>query len=291
MSAIESAHDLAAIRRKRILKEKTFKFCTYAFFAFLTIITIYPLFWLFYSSFKPQIEILKDRLAFPINPTISNYVTAWTRGNLGLYFTNSIIYTLVATSGILMFSMMCAYAFTKMRVKATPVLFNLLLIGLLITLNAILIPLFLLENRLGVNELRIGIIIPYIAVNLPMATFFATEFMRGLPDSLVESGKIDGASNWAVFLRIILPMTKPVLVTLGILNFMYNWNEFLLCFVLSNDSLRSVPVGIMSFAGPFATQYGLQFASLVIGLLPMLVVYIALNGKITQGVVGGSVKE
>jgi len=256
----------------------------YIIFIIFTISALYPLIWLFYSSFKPQLEIIRDGFALPQDPTISNYTQAIIKGKLNIYVVNSIIYTFVSTGLVIIFSMMASFAFAKIKNRATPFLYNSFLMGLLITIQAILIPLFIAMTRIGLRDTHFGIIIIYVAINLPLAIFLGTEFVKAIPDSIIESAQIDGASYFRIFFKIILPMCKPVIVTIIIFTAIACWNEFMLALVFtSSDSVRSLPVGIYSFSGPLATEYGMQFAALVIGMTPILILYAIFYRQITRG--------
>lgn len=281
---------------KKSLSYYTSRGLSYVIFVGWTIMTIAPLLWLFYSSFKTKGEIIKEVFALPTVLHFDNYARAWIQADLGVLFMSSTLYVIFATAGVLMLSMMASYAFAKMRYKKTSnVLFGLIGLGLLITVQAILIPLFIMFKEVGISSTalgqRIGLTLTYIALGLPMGIYLGTEYMRGLPDSLVESAYMDGASNTRMFLNIILPMTMPVLVTLGIMNILGTWNEFMLASVLtSNNWAKTVPYGVFSFASPTQTQYDLQFAALVIAVLPVVIIFGLFNKRITQGVVGGAVK-
>jgi raffinose/stachyose/melibiose transport system permease protein len=261
-------------------------------FIIFAILTLYPLIWLFYSSFKPQLEIIRDSFALPHDPTFSNYTQAIIKGKLNIYAINSIIYTVVSTGLVIILSMMASFAFAKIKNRATPYLYNSFLIGLLITIQAILIPLFISMTRIGLRDTRLGIIMIYVAINLPLAVYLGTEYVKAIPDSLIESAQIDGASYYTIFFKIIMPMCKPVMVTILIFTSLACWNEFMLALVFtSSDSARSLPVGIFSFSGPLATEYGMQFAALVIGMTPMILLYTIFHRQITRGfAAGGAIK-
>ncbi|MEA2015787.1 MAG: carbohydrate ABC transporter permease [Actinomycetota bacterium] len=260
------------------------KVLAYAVFIVFTLLTLYPLIWVFYSSFKPQLEIIRDSFALPENPTFSNYIQAVIKGKLDKYVINSVIYTFVSTGLVIFLSMMASFAFAKIKNKATPFLYNSFLIGLLITIQAILIPLFISMTRIGLRDTRIGIILIYTAINMPLAIYLGTEFIKVIPDSVIESAQIDGASYFTIFFRIILPMCKPVMVTMLIFTALACWNEFMLALVFtSSDASRSLPVGIYAFSGPLATEYGMQFAALVMGMSPMILLYALFHRQIARG--------
>jgi raffinose/stachyose/melibiose transport system permease protein len=154
-----------------------------------------------------------------------------------------------------------------------------------------MIPLFLMVNMVKLYNTRLGVLIPYIGLGLPMGIYLCTEFIKAIPDDVIESAKIDGAKYTRIFRSIILPMCTPVAVTLGIITFTGTWNEFMLINILtSSDSIKSIPVGISRYSGALASDYGKQFAALVIGLIPILIFYGIFRKQITKGVVAGAVK-
>jgi ABC-type sugar transport system, permease component len=264
----------------------------YVILVFFTFMALYPLFWLAISSFKTTQEYqLTSKLAFPQVWWWRNYIDAWIRGNFGMLFLNSLIYTGVTTIAILVFSISAGFAFAKLPNKTTEPLYKSFVIGILITLQCIMIPLFFMANWTGLYDTRGGVLICYIGIGMPMGIYLATEFIRSIPNSLIESARIDGAPYLEIFTRIIFPMAKPVGVTLAILTITGTWNEFMLINILaSSEGIKSLPVGIQKFSGALASDYGKQFAALVIGVIPMIVFYLSFRKQITNGVAAGAVK-
>lgn len=263
----------------------------YLMVAVFTVLTLYPLFWLFISSLKTNTEFQLNLLGLPRNPTFSNYPTAWRLAQFDTLFVNSIFFTTVSTLLVIAFSLMAGFAFAKIRSKATPFLHGSFIIGILLTLQSIMVPLFLMSISVGLYDTRLGVLIPYVGMGLPIGIYLCTEFIKSIPDSVVESARIDGASYFRIFTSIITPMAKPVGVTLAILNVSGVWNEFMLINILvSRDALRTLPVGILKFSGALASDHGRQFAALTIGLVPMVIFYLIFRKQITQGVSAGAVK-
>lgn len=264
----------------------------YLIMGVFTLLAIYPIFWLIIQSFKTTQEyLLTSKLSFPTKWFTQNYVQSWKRGNFGILMTNSVIYTSVTVVSIIVFGFMAGFAFAKIPSKATPFLSNSFIVGILLTLQSIMVPLFLLVNMVGLYNTRIGILIPYIGIGLPMGVYLSTEYIRSIPDALIESARIDGAKYLKIFSSIIVPMATPVAVTVAIMTVTGTWNEFMLINILaSSDKIKSIPVGIARFSGALASDYGKQFAALVIGLIPMLVFYIIFRKQITKGVAAGAVK-
>jgi raffinose/stachyose/melibiose transport system permease protein len=221
-----------------------------------------------------------------------NYRSAFVRGGLGLKFINSVIYSSVATFFIVMLGLMTGFALSKMRFKKLSLAIGGAFgFGYLITINSVIIPLFLMLSGIKLTNTHFGIILVYVAFGLPMAVMLATQFIGGLPDSLVESAYIDGASTMKTFFYIILPMCMPVAVTIAILNALGIWNEFLLVMIFaSSETTVSLPVGVFSFASLTSIQAGWQYAAMVIALLPATIIYFIFNKQIGKGVVAGAIK-
>ncbi len=266
-------------------------FLTYAVMIFFTVMAIYPLLWLVMNSFKTTTEFQMNKLGFPKDWVLVNYKDAWIRGKFPRLILNSFIYTGITTVATLVFSFMAGFAFAKIPNRATKFLHGSFVIGLLLTLQSIMVPLFLIINWVGLYNTTLGVLIPYIGIAMPMGIYLGTEFIKSIPDALVESARIDGATYLKIFISIIVPMAAPVAVTVAIMTVTGTWNEFMLINILtSSDALKSLPVGVQKFAGALSSDFGKQFAALVIGLVPMLVFYLTFRKEITKGVAAGAVK-
>ncbi|MBJ2356396.1 carbohydrate ABC transporter permease [Sphaerochaeta sp. S2] len=264
---------------------------TYAVMIFFTVMAIYPLLWLVMNSFKTTTEFQLNKLGIPQDWVLINYQDAWVRGKFPSLILNSIIYTGITTVATLVFSFMAGFAFAKIPNKATKYIHGSFVIGLLLTLQSIMVPLFLIINWVGLYNSRLGVLIPYIGIAMPMGIYLGTEYIKSIPTALVESARIDGATYMKIFISIIVPMAAPVGVTVAILTVTGTWNEFMLINILtSSDALKSLPVGVQKFAGALSSDFGKQFAALVIGLIPMLLFYMFFRKEITKGVAAGAVK-
>jgi len=264
----------------------------YTIVILFTVLTIYPVFWLIIQSFKTTQEYMtSSKLAFPKMWFFNNYPISWRTGNFSTLIFNSVIYTSVTVVSIIIFSFMAAFAFAKLPSKVTPYLHGSFIIGILITIQCIMVPLFLFINAVGLYNSRLGVLVPYIGIGLPMAVYLATAYIKSIPDEVIESARIDGAKYISIFRRIIMPMAAPVAATVAILSVTGTWNEFMLINILvSSNRLKSLPVGINMFSGTLASDYGKQFSALVIGMIPMLVFYAIFRKQITKGVSAGAVK-
>ncbi|MDR0540309.1 MAG: carbohydrate ABC transporter permease [Spirochaetaceae bacterium] len=264
----------------------------YAIMAVFTILALYPLFWLILQSFKTTQEYLtSSKLALPQAWFAGNYPYAWNMGKFGILLMNSIFYTAVTVVAVVLLGFMAGFAFSKLKGKSTKILHGSFIIGILLTLQSIMVPLFLMVNAVHLYNTHLGVLIPYIGLGLPMGVYLGTEFINSIPEALIESARIDGAKYLRIFFSIILPMTAPAAMTVGILTFTGTWNEFMLINILtSNDMVKSIPVGIGRFSGALASDYGKQFSALVIGMVPMVAFYLIFRRQITTGVAAGAVK-
>lgn len=267
------------------------KALAYLVMGIFSLLTVYPIFWLAMNSLKTTREFQMNQIGLPVAPTLSNYVGAWKLGEFSKLIPNSLIYTIGATAGIILLSVLAGFAFAKISSRATKPIYASFVVGILLTVSSLMIPLFLEVNLLGIYDTRLAVLLVYIGSGLPMGIYLATEFIKAIPTALVESARIDGAGYFSIWRSIILPMTIPVATTLAILNITGIWNEFALINILvSRTELKSLPLGMFRFSGSLSSDYGKQFAALTIGMAPMLIFYVVFRKQITKGVSAGAVK-
>lgn len=257
-----------------------------------TVLTVYPIFWLVIQSFKTNTAYLTtNKLSLPVRWYTGNYPFVWIQGNFFTFFINSVIYSVVTVIAVVILSNMAGYAFAKIHFKITKLLHGLFIVGILLTLQSILIPLFLMVNTAGLYNTRWAVLIPYIALGLPMGVYLCTDFIKGIHDELLESAKIDGASFMKIFTRIVFPMCAPVSVTLAIITFTGSWNEFILMNLMTaTDKYKAIPAAVGRYSGALGSDYGKLFTSLTVALIPIIVFYFIFRNQITKGVAAGAVK-
>lgn len=297
--------------KPRQIKAHLGKAAAYIVMGIFALMTIYPLLWLALSSFKSTNEFRMNMLGLPQVWTFRNYIEAWRIGEFGKLIGNSVIYTFVGSLGIVFISLLSSFGFAKIPSKATKPIYDSFVIGLLLSIQSLMVPLFLevsqLDRLLG-NSLqalgladahtfhlfynsRFGVLLIYIGSGLPTGIYLCTEYLKGIPTALIEAARIDGAGFFLIFRKIVVPMSLPILTTLFILNVPNLWNEFALINILVTETrLKSLPLGIYKFSGTLASDYGKQFAALVIGMLPMLIFYMFVRKEITKGVGAGAIK-
>jgi raffinose/stachyose/melibiose transport system permease protein len=287
------------------------KACAYLVMGVFAFMTVSPIIWLLINSFKSNAEYRLNKLSLPHELAWVNYPGAWRIGEFDKLIGNSVIYTLGASLGIILFSLLAAFAFAKIRSKATAPIYGSFVIGILLSIQSLMVPLFIevsqLDKLLGdlfqflhlmkasdfhlFYNNRVGVLLVYIGSGLPVAIYLATEYIKSIPDALVEAARIDGAGYFAIFRSIILPMSVPIATTIAILNITGLWNEFALINILvSKTTLQSLPLGILRFSGTMMADYGKQFAALAIGMLPLLIFYLIFRKQITKGVAAGAIK-
>ena len=220
-----------------------------------------------------------------------NYVTALSSSNLIRYFLNSVFYSVVTVVAAGIISSMAAYAISRMIWKLRNLVYGLFMIGIMIPAQAALLPLFQILDRLGLKGGYLGLLIPYIAGALPMSIMILVGFYRGIPREMEEAAYIDGCGIFKCFIQIIFPMVKSAIATASIFTFLGTWNELMLANTfVDSDEFRTLPVGIMSLAGQYSTEWGLIGAGMVIATLPTIIIYFFLSKQVQESLVVGAVK-
>ncbi len=273
------------------VKRATLEFFTHGFLILVSFTCLFPLWWAFASSLKTQQTVFNDLSLFPKNPHWENYFYAWTKANFGLYFLNSLIYTVVVVVGVIFVTSLAAYAFSRLQFPGKNVFFIILISTMMIPIPGQFIALYVLLNKLHLVDTRIGYILPQINGGLALGIFLLKTFFDDLPKELEDSARIDGCGRFRVYWHIALPLARPALAVLAIFNILAVWNEYLLgMLVLSSKSLMPLQRGLMVFQGAHITQYPLLMAGIVITILPILVAYLMLQKHIIKGITAGAVK-
>lgn len=258
---------------------------------FNTITVLAPLALAVLSSFKSTGEIMASPFGLPSTWSLDNFVDVWRAGSFDLYFRNSLIVTLGAELLILSFSAMAGYALGRFRFRGNEVLFTVFLIGLLVPAKLLLVPLFIQLKAMGLLDSLVGLILVYAASGIPAGVFIMTGFFRALPSALDSAARIDGASEWTIFSRIMLPLVRPQLAIVAIYTAIPIWNDFLLPIVfISSPELKTIPQGLSVFFGEHAVNMGALFAGLSLAALPLIVVYLLLSEQFIKGLTAGAVK-
>ena len=268
------------------------KVLMYIFLVLWALINLFPIYFMFTFSLKSNEEIFGSNIVgLPKNWLWSNYVTAMNTGNMGLYFFNSLLVTVLAIAISLMAAMMATYAITRIKWRLSKFTNAFLMLGLTIPIQASIVPVYVVLSRLHWLNKYSTLIVPYSAFALSMSILICTGFMVEIPSALDEAARIDGCSLTGTFFKIILPLMKPAVSTVGVYSYLQCWNEFMFANVFISDSRhRTLPVGIKALSGQHTTEWGPIGAALVIATFPTLIFYLFLSGKIQESFIAGAVK-
>jgi ABC-type glycerol-3-phosphate transport system permease component len=270
----------------------------YAILLAYFVIVVFPMVWVCYTSLKPD----KDVFTHPFRPPApaeiewSNYPNAWTKAHFGDYFLNSLWLTLATVAGTMLLSSMAAYALARFAFPGAKAVFFYFLAGLMIPLQLAIIPLFFQLKWMHLLDTRAGLLCCYLAFGMPFAIFILTAFFKSLPASLHEAALIDGAGEFGAFFRIMLPLARPGLITVGIFAFLGTWNEYFMAFMFLNgedsEHLRTLPLGLanVTIVSQYRSDWGMAFAGLVLMMAPTMLVYVGMQRYITKGITAGAVK-
>lgn len=264
---------------------------TYGLLIFMAFVFLFPILWIIGSSFKSVSELF----AWPPtllgkNPTLDNFKTAFSKGNFLVYFGNTVFTSIVATLLTIIVNIMSGYAFAKYKFKGDKLLFGITLATLMVPLEVIMIPIFKVIVGTGLYNSLWGLIIP--AAASPTAVFLVRQYYMGIPDAYMEAARIDGAREIDIFSRIMLPLAKPVISVLCIFSFMWRWNDYLWPkLVINSKSKYTIQLALANFSGEYSVDWNSLLSMSVISMIPVIIVFVALQKYIIGGMTAGGVKE
>lgn len=252
------------------------------------LIFAFPLYILIVLSLKTPEEAAKSPLTLPSSFYVQNYVDAWNQANLAPAILNSIVITVVSVITLVLFGSLAAYAIARRTSHWSGKLFALFLVGLVVPFQLALIPLYQLVRDLGLLGSYWGGIMYIVGTELPLTIFLYVGFLRAVPKDYEEAAMIDGATPVRVFRSVAFPLMRPVTGTVIILSAIGSWNTFLVPnLFLSGSGSQTIPVAVFSFVGEYVSQWNLVFAGLIIGMAPILIVYLILQRRMIQGFASG----
>lgn len=255
------------------------------------LITVYPFLFLFQNSLKASTEFYRASVwALPENVSFVNYARIW-ENNFWRFFLNSMFLAGTSLVLILLFASSAAFGLSRIRFKGRTPLYLLFVGGLTIPVHVTLIPIYTMTQRLGIYDSLWALIGPYVAVSMPMTVFILSAFMREIPASLEEAGYIDGATRWHVYWHIVLPISRPALIAVGIFNLVALWNEFIFALTLiSSESNRPLTLALWNFQGKFSVDVPAMMAALLLSSLPVLALYAIAKERLIEGLTAGAIK-
>lgn len=272
---------------KLIKKLITYTTCT-IYTGFITM----PLLWLVIMSLKTNREITSKPYSLPSKWLFSNYFEVWSDGGFNIYFKNSVLIVSTSILFIVIFGSMASYVFAKIKFKGSEILYILMFSSIMIPLQVIIIPIFQLFSQYSIAGTRFSLVLIYITTQLPLSIYILRSFYEQIPNSLSESAKIDGASEWIIFWKIMFPISRPAVSTVIILHFIFIWNEFLLSNIFIRETnLRTVPLGLMQYYGEYFLDFAHLSAAALLSALPILILYAIFSEQFVKGMTAGALKE
>ena len=268
-----------------------FRIFLYLLMAFFLILTLYPIFWMLSGSLKTESEFFSNVWGLPHNPQFQNYAEAWQRAGLGMKFLNSLLTTGSFLLILIPMNSCAGYALARLSFKGKKIIYNYLLLGIMIPAGVLAMPTFTIVNEMGLLNSRVGLVLVYAGQAISFGMFIMRNYFISLPKSLEEAARIDGSSDFGAFVRIILPLAVPGIVTQVIFSGLANWNEYLRANLLIRSAeLQTLPLGMASFANQDTINYPVMFAALAMATTPVIVIYLVCQKTFVKGVSQGAVK-
>ncbi|MGO4248494.1 carbohydrate ABC transporter permease [Paenarthrobacter sp. RAF54_2] len=285
-AALQDHH--VRVRRSRIRPEKI---GLYGLLIVAALVALFPLLWMVSGSLQSLEELLAGKSLVPLEAHWENYVTAWVQGDLGMYLVNSITYTLAAVAGILVASSMAGYALARMEFRGKSIFTVVILAVMIIPAPAMFLAQYRLLTDLGLTNSRVGYVLILITSGVPMATLIMRSFFASQPKDLEEAAALDGASSLRIFASVILPLAKPGLAAVAVIQGLAAWNEYLMALVLFDDnSLMPIQRGLTSFDSAETPQQQILLAATAISIVPVIIFYLLAQRHIVKGIGAGAIK-
>ena len=280
------------MKKKRMISTTVY----HVFVMGLGIVMIYPLLWMIFSSFKPTNTIFTTaQNLLPSQWTFENYANGWRGfGKVGFsqFFSNSAFISVIATVGTVLSSSIVAYGFARMKFFGKKILFAAMLVTMMLPAQVLMIPQYLWYQKLGWVGTYLPLIVPYFFATQGFFVYLMVNFINGIPKDLDEAAKIDGCSTYGIYLRIILPLIVPALITAGIFSFIWRWDDFLSALLYVNESeMYPVSLALKLFCDPgSSSDYGAMFAMSTLSVLPVVLIFIFLQKYLVEGIASTGLK-
>jgi len=252
------------------------------------VIVLAPLTLVLFNTMRSSRDIFKSPVGLPTSINFDSYVRAWEEASFNTYFLNSLLITISAVFLATAVSALASYVLGRYYFTGSRVIFSYFLAGLMLPFRLAIVPLFLMLNSLGLVDNRFGLILVYAATGIPFSVFILSAFFRQLPDELGEAARIDGAGEFTIFARVMLPLVRPALATVTVFQFVPLWNDFFFPLVLLRSTSKwTLSVGMTRFFGEFQTDWSTLFAGLVITTLPLIILFLIATKQVIAGLTAG----
>jgi ABC-type glycerol-3-phosphate transport system permease component len=273
------------------LSIRPWKMVAHLVLIFVSVIFIFPFIYIIFTSLKTEADILTDAKLLTFRYTLANFAHIARSGiKIGAYYRNSVVITVVANLVVVILGAAGGFGFSKFRFFGRKILLSFMLLTMTFPLGAILIPLFIMEFRIGINDTLLGLILPNIAVNVPFAIFIMQAIYKSIPDELIDSAEIDGCTAFRTWLHIMLPVSKNGLLVVTILTFGSVWGEYPLAMTLAS-SARSYPLAVgLTFLKEEYWNFGVMSAVILLAIVPPVIVFLFFRKYFQQGIAIGALK-
>lgn len=263
---------------------------SYVVLIVFALIYLVPIIWMILSSFKSPSELFSyPPTLLPSTPTPDNYIDAWNRGDFSLYFRNTAFVAIMATILTVIINTMAGYAFAKYKFRGSNAIFMFFIATLMLPLEVLMIPIFQVIRTFRMYNNFAGLIIPCSAT--PAGVFIVRQYFMSIPDEIMESARIDGAGEFQTFLRLMLPLAKPVMSVLTIFSFLWRWNDYMWPLVVIRDTQKyTVQLALANFSGQYSVDWGSLLAMSVLTMIPVLIIFLIFQKQFMKGMVAGAVK-
>lgn len=257
----------------------------------LALATIAPMLYGLNIALKTRKDYVLDRLGITQTFNVQNFIDAWTNADMGRYFANTIIVTVFSVAILLVLASMCGYALSHLTFRGSKVAFLIVLAMMMIPFQVIMVPTIKVLSDMGLINSFPGLIIAYVAQFLPFTVFFMTSYYSGIPRELTEAARVDGNGLFGVWFRIMIPVGKPALISMGILNALFVWNDILIALlIMQSPQNRTVMVGVSALRGQYPDNVPTYIAGVLLAVLPIILVYLVFQRQISAGVTAGATK-
>lgn len=273
-------------------RNRVLKFFGYLLLGIYTVLVAYPLLFVLFTSFKTNKEFFVNLFGIPQHFEWSNYAVAWQVGKIGLYFSNSVIVTVVSVLVTTLISLMGGYALSKLHIPKADIIIDVFMVFNFIPGIAIYISLYTQMRDMHLTGNLMTLILPYIAWQIPFSLYLMKQYFDTVPHELIESGRIDGAGEFTVFWKIMLPLVKPAIATVVVFAFISNWGELMWANIATAAStgIKTLPVGLLNFKTEMGVQWGQYTAGICIVTIPLMIVFGYFQKYFVAGLTNGAVK-
>lgn len=286
-AATAHARPAASLHRRRMVRAVV----SHSILSLACLLVSCPILYMVLASFKTIPDFFAQPYGLPTTWAFGNYSRAWEEARVARTLLNSVLVTGLSVLFSTLLALPASYGLALRGRRLNATLYMLIVSGLIIPVQLIVLPLFILMRQLGLFGTLFSIIAPYTALGLPLAVLTLVRFFAALPSELGDAARVDGANEWRVFLLIMLPLVRPAIATVIILNGVWMWNDFFIPLVLATrPEIHTLPVGIIAFFGVYSTEWGLVFASVTISVLPLVIAYVLLTRQFIAGLSAGALK-